>query len=136
MPVPSVAMKELIFTRVTRSPFASPTAAPIRSTAHDRRPPRQALALQPDRQHLRDADIEAGREIELVGDHRDEHRERDQQLHRLVAEDRADVEVGEKRVGPQQREDDDEENEQDEQAPDGDRPGDDGAEGAGGARGS
>ena len=33
VPVPSVAMKESIFTRVTRSPFASPTAAPITSTA-------------------------------------------------------------------------------------------------------
>ena len=33
VPVPSVAMNESIFTRVIKSPFASPTAAPITSTA-------------------------------------------------------------------------------------------------------
>ena len=58
------------------------------TAAHHGRP----CALQADRQHLRDADIEPGREIELIGGHRDEDRERDQRLHRLVAEDRADVE--------------------------------------------
>ena len=48
-----------------------------RSHAGERRrgrPPRPALALKPDRQHLGDADVEAGRKVELVGDHRDEDR--------------------------------------------------------------
>ena len=126
-------MKESIFTRVIRSPFAEPDHRPHQEHRANRGPPRQALALQSDRQHLRDADIEAGREIELIGDHRNEHRKRDQELHRLVAENRANVEIGEKRIRPQQREYDDQKNEQDEQAPHGDRPGDHGAEGAGGA---
>ena len=95
-------MKESILTRVTRRPLTSPTAAPMQEHRGDRRRPRPALALEPDRQHLRNADVEAGREVELVRDHRDEDRERDQKLHRLVAEDRADVEVGEERVGLQQ----------------------------------
>ena len=100
VPVPSVAMKESIFTRVTRMPLTSPTSAPISNTATHRHPPRQPLTLQADRQHLRDADVEAGGQVELVGGHRDEHGERDQRLHRLVVEDRADVEEGEEGVGP------------------------------------
>ena len=121
VPVPSVAMKESIFTRVTRRPLTSPTSAPSSSTAptaaHQGRP----CPCRPMASTCEMPTIEAGREVELVGGHRDQHRQRDQRLHRLVAEDRADVEIGEEGVGPQEREDDDEQDEQDQQSPDRDR---------------
>ena len=80
----------------------------------DRPPPtRQTLALQADRQNLRNAEIEAGGEIEMVGGHRNEHGQRQQRLHGFVVEDRPDVEEGRESVGLQHRKDDQQQDEQD-----------------------
>ena len=94
-------------------PVREPDRRAHQQDGGDRERPRPTLTLQSDRQHLRDPDIEAGGQVKLVRHHRDEDRQRDQKLHRLVAEDRPDVEIGEERVGPQKREHDHQQHEQD-----------------------
>ena len=122
-------MKESILTRVTRRPLSEPDQRAHQQHGDDRGPPGQALPLQPDRQHLGDAEVEPGREVEMVGGHRDEDGQRHQRLDRFVVEDRLDVEEGRGRCRACSSEKTTIRRiEQDQQAPDRDRAGDRGAD--------
>ena len=62
------------------------------------------MDLQGDREDVPEHDAVADRQVDLAGHHRDHRGQRQQRDHRLVAQDRAQVEQRRKGVGQQQRE--------------------------------
>ena len=74
--------------------------------------------LQADREDVPHDDAEADGEVDAAGHHRQRRGQRQQRDDRLVGEDRAEVELGRKGVGQQEREEDDQEDRQDRQAVD------------------